>query len=177
MGCSYCKFALYIYMYIYIYIYVYIYIYICIYICIYIYIYIYVYIYICIYICIYMCIYIYMYIYMYIYICTSLIGSTGKKIVFAGDSAGGNFCITTCMKLKQLGIRLPDAILIIYPSTNLCGSVCPSRIMSIIDPILPLGVLLACQQVGHILYHCAILHTGMASFTRELQYLTIIYPQ
>ena len=82
-----------------------------------------------------------------------VIGSTGEKIVFVGDSAGGNFCLTACMKLKQLGIRLPHALLVAYPSTNLRSSVCPSRIMSIIDPILPLGVMVACQQVS-LLWFC-----------------------
>lgn len=74
-------------------------------------------------------------------------GTTGERIMFVGDSSGGNFAITTAMKLKELGIRLPDAILALYPSTNVCTAACPSRVMSLVDPILPLGVLVACQQV------------------------------
>ena len=68
--------------------------------------------------------------------------------MFMGDSAGGNFVITTAMKLKELGIRLPDAILSVYPSTNITSSASPSRIMGIVDPILPVGTLIACQQVN-----------------------------
>lgn len=67
--------------------------------------------------------------------------------MFVGDSSGGNFSLTASMKLKELGIRLPDAMLIVYPSTNLSTAACPSRIISMVDPILPLGVMLACQQV------------------------------
>lgn len=67
--------------------------------------------------------------------------------MFVGDSSGGNLAITASMRLKQLGVRLPDAILAVYPSTNVCTAACPSRVVSIIDPILPLGVLMACQQV------------------------------
>lgn len=67
--------------------------------------------------------------------------------MFVGDSSGGNLAIAASMKLKELGIRLPDAILAVYPSTMVCTSSCPSRIMSLVDPILPLGVMVACQQV------------------------------
>ena len=67
--------------------------------------------------------------------------------MIVGDSSGGNFALTASMKLKELGIRLPDALLVVYPSTNLSTAVCPSRIISVVDPILPLGVLVACQQV------------------------------
>lgn len=67
--------------------------------------------------------------------------------MIVGDSSGGNLALTTSMRLKELGIRLPDALLIVYPSTNLGTAVCPSRIISVVDPILPLGVLVACQQV------------------------------
>ena len=80
----------------------------------------------------------------------SIAGSTGERIVFVGDSSGANLAITTAMKLKELGIRLPDAILMVYPSTNVTTSSCPSRIMSLVDPILPLGVMVACQQVSKL---------------------------
>ena len=70
--------------------------------------------------------------------------------MFVGDSSGGNLAITATMKLKSLGVRLPDSILIVYPSTNVSSSACPSRIMSIIDPILPLGIMVACQQVRNL---------------------------
>lgn len=70
--------------------------------------------------------------------------------MFVGDSSGGNLALTVSMKLKELGIRLPDAMLIVYPSTNLGTAACASRIISAVDPILPLGVMLACQQVSSI---------------------------
>ena len=72
--------------------------------------------------------------------------------MLVGDSAGGNFSITSAMKLKQLGIRQPTAVLSLYPSINLTSGISPSRISSIVDPILPLGVLIACQHVS--LAHC-----------------------
>ncbi len=63
-----------------------------------------------------------------------------------GDSAGGNFSITVAMKAKELGIRVPDAILSVYPTTNSTSAACASRILAVVDPILPLGILVACQQ-------------------------------
>ena len=77
-------------------------------------------------------------------------GTIGERIVFVGDSAGGSFAISVAMKLKQLGLRLPNAILSVYPSLNCKSSGSPSRLTGIVDPILPLGVLLACKEVPTI---------------------------
>lgn len=74
-------------------------------------------------------------------------GTTAERIVLVGDSAGGNFAFTLCMKLKELGLRMPDSIVSIYPNVNATTSVTPSRISALWDPILPLGVMLACQAV------------------------------
>ena len=75
-------------------------------------------------------------------------GTTGERIVLVGDSAGGNFAFGVCMKLKELGLRMPDSILSIYPNVNASTSATPSRITALWDPILPLGVMLACQAVS-----------------------------
>ena len=80
-------------------------------------------------------------------------GTTGERIVLVGDSSGGNFAFGVCMKLKELGLRMPDSILSIYPNVNASSSATPSRITALWDPILPLGVMLACQAVsnnGHV---------------------------
>ncbi len=50
------------------------------------------------------------------------------------------------MKAKELGIRVPDAILSVYPTTNSTSAACASRVLAVVDPILPLGILVACQQ-------------------------------
>ena len=77
----------------------------------------------------------------------SLPGSTAEQVVFVGDSAGGNFVIAAAMKLAQLGLRLPDSIVSCYPATNLTSSISPSRFLSLMDILLPIGVLISCQQV------------------------------
>lgn len=79
------------------------------------------------------------------------VGTTADRIVLVGDSAGGNFAFALSMKLKELGIRMPDSIISIYPNVNATTSVTPSRISALWDPILPLGVMLACQAVSKVL--------------------------
>ena len=109
-------------------------------------------------------------------------GTTGEQIVFAGDSAGGTFVITASMKLKELGLRLPDRILSCYPSTITRTSASPSRFMTLVDPILPIGILLSCQQV-HTLYtvHVCLyicIHENLSSLrTIKLSWRTCVeYP-
>ena len=81
-------------------------------------------------------------------------GTTGERIILVGDSSGGNFAFGVCMKLKELGLRMPDSILSIYPNVNASSSVTPSRITALWDPILPLGVMLACQAVRNYIILC-----------------------
>ncbi|XP_051901453.1 hormone-sensitive lipase isoform X2 [Pristis pectinata] len=73
-----------------------------------------------------------------------LLGSTGERICLAGDSAGGNLCITVCMQAASYGVRLPDGIMVAYPATLLQATASPSRLLTFIDPLLPLSVLSRC---------------------------------
>lgn len=71
-------------------------------------------------------------------------GSTAERVCLAGDSAGGNLCITVSMKALTAGIRVPDGIMAAYPATLLTTDASPSRLLTLIDPLLPLGVLSRC---------------------------------
>ncbi|KAM3858603.1 lipase, hormone-sensitive a [Diretmus argenteus] len=73
-----------------------------------------------------------------------LLGSTAERVCLAGDSAGGNLCITVSMKAIASGIRVPDGIMAAYPATLLTTDASPSRLLTLIDPVLPLGVLAKC---------------------------------
>nr|XP_057902740.1 lipase, hormone-sensitive a isoform X2 [Doryrhamphus excisus]XP_057902741.1 lipase, hormone-sensitive a isoform X2 [Doryrhamphus excisus]XP_057902742.1 lipase, hormone-sensitive a isoform X2 [Doryrhamphus excisus]XP_057902743.1 lipase, hormone-sensitive a isoform X2 [Doryrhamphus excisus] len=73
-----------------------------------------------------------------------LLGSTAQRVCLAGDSAGGNLCITVSMKAMTCGIRVPDGIMVAYPATLLTTDASPSRLLTLIDPLLPLGVLAKC---------------------------------
>ncbi|XP_053718099.1 lipase, hormone-sensitive a isoform X1 [Synchiropus splendidus] len=73
-----------------------------------------------------------------------MLGSTAERVCLAGDSAGGNLCITVSMKALCNGIRVPDGIMAAYPATLLTTDASPSRLLTLIDPLLPLGVLTKC---------------------------------
>ncbi|CAJ1082797.1 lipase%2C hormone-sensitive a [Xyrichtys novacula] len=73
-----------------------------------------------------------------------LLGSTAERVCLAGDSAGGNLCITVCMKAMSSGIRVPNGVMVAYPATLLTTDASPSRLLTLIDPLLPLGVLAKC---------------------------------
>lgn len=72
------------------------------------------------------------------------LGTTGERIVVTGDSAGGNMLIAMTLKLKELGIRLPDLLVPVYPTTLVKTDISPSRLLSVMDPVLPIGVLISC---------------------------------
>lgn len=48
------------------------------------------------------------------------------------------------MKAISSGIRVPDGIMAAYPATLLTTDASPSRLLTLIDPLLPLGVLTKC---------------------------------
>ncbi|XP_077115998.1 hormone-sensitive lipase isoform X2 [Ranitomeya variabilis] len=73
-----------------------------------------------------------------------LLGSTGERICLAGDSAGGNLCITVSLRAASVGVRLPDGIMVAYPATLLQATASPSRLLTLMDPLLPLSVLSKC---------------------------------
>ncbi|KAM5134173.1 hormone-sensitive lipase isoform 1-T1 [Callospermophilus lateralis] len=74
----------------------------------------------------------------------ALLGSTGERICLAGDSAGGNLCFTVALRAAAYGVRVPDGIMAAYPATMLQSAASPSRLLSLMDPLLPLSVLSKC---------------------------------
>jgi epsilon-lactone hydrolase len=62
-------------------------------------------------------------------------GMTAQNIVVAGDSAGGNLTITTMMKLRENGERLPVAAACLSPVVDLSGQ--GSSFKGFNDPLLP----------------------------------------
>ncbi|XP_030875147.1 hormone-sensitive lipase isoform X1 [Leptonychotes weddellii] len=74
----------------------------------------------------------------------ALLGSTGERICLAGDSAGGNLCFTVSLRAAAYGVRVPDGIMAAYPATMLQSTSSPSRLLSLMDPLLPLSVLTKC---------------------------------
>jgi acetyl esterase/lipase len=48
-------------------------------------------------------------------------GIAAKSIVIGGDSAGGNLTLTTALKLKELGLPQPAALVCLSPATDMEG--------------------------------------------------------
>jgi monoterpene epsilon-lactone hydrolase len=62
-------------------------------------------------------------------------GFSARNIVIAGDSAGGNFAITSMIKLRDEGIPLPAAAACLSPVADLSKK--PASDHDIKDPLLP----------------------------------------
>lgn len=72
------------------------------------------------------------------------LGWTGERICFAGDSAGGNLTLAVTIHAIRCNIRVPDGILGVYPSVLISLVPSPSRLLSVMDPLLPVGIMLKC---------------------------------
>jgi len=72
------------------------------------------------------------------------LGTTGKRIIVAGDSAGGNLVASATLKTITSSIRKPDAVVLSYAALLIQFYPSPSRLLSLIDPLLMFGILLRC---------------------------------
>ncbi|XP_014668106.1 PREDICTED: hormone-sensitive lipase-like [Priapulus caudatus] len=73
-----------------------------------------------------------------------LLGSTGERICVVGDSAGGNLVTALTLRAITNGVRVPDGLLTIYTPFVALYTPSPSRLLSMLDPLLPLGILARC---------------------------------
>ncbi|XP_067674831.1 hormone-sensitive lipase-like [Haliotis asinina] len=72
------------------------------------------------------------------------LGTTGERICVGGDSAGGNLMISTAMRAAEFGIRCPDGIMAAYTPVLVRYTPSPSRLLCLMDPLLPVGILSRC---------------------------------
>ncbi|KAK7105785.1 hypothetical protein V1264_017119 [Littorina saxatilis] len=72
------------------------------------------------------------------------LGSTGERIVLAGDSAGGNLIVSTAMRAASFDIRRPDGLLAVYTPVLVRYTPSPARLLALMDPLLPAGILSRC---------------------------------
>lgn len=77
---------------------------------------------------------------------SSLLGTTGKRIILAGDSAGANLILGCTMKCIETGIRRPDGIFMAYCPTLVDFVPSPARLLSLMDPLLPFGFMMQCLK-------------------------------
>lgn len=75
-----------------------------------------------------------------------LLGSTCEKVVFVGDSAGANICLAALLKCIDMKIRKPDGIFIAYCPVLVGFDPSPSRLLCMMDPLLPFGFMMRCLK-------------------------------
>ncbi|VUZ56771.1 unnamed protein product [Hymenolepis diminuta] len=70
------------------------------------------------------------------------------QVVICGDSAGGNLSLGVCLRAAALGLKAeasrPGGALIAYAPAMLAYVPSPSRMLSICDPLLPIGIISRC---------------------------------
>ncbi|VVC30257.1 Hypothetical protein CINCED_3A008389 [Cinara cedri] len=76
----------------------------------------------------------------------AFLGSTAKRIIMAGDSAGGNLSACVALKCIELNIRIPDSLFLVYFPCAIAWSPTPARFLSLIDPLIPLGFMTNCLK-------------------------------
>ncbi|GMT07176.1 hypothetical protein PENTCL1PPCAC_29350, partial [Pristionchus entomophagus] len=75
----------------------------------------------------------------------ALLGWTGEKLCMVGDSAGGNLIMSVNLRLLQLNVaRKPDGIVPVYTPFLFQYLPSPSRLLSMMDPLLHMGIVLRC---------------------------------
>ncbi|GAB1866183.1 Hormone-sensitive lipase [Camponotus japonicus] len=77
---------------------------------------------------------------------STLLGSTAEKVIFVGDSAGGNLNLGANLKCLQLNIKRPDGIFVAYAPILIDFIPSPSRMLCLTDTLLPFGFMVRCLK-------------------------------
>lgn len=75
-----------------------------------------------------------------------LLGTTGEKIILAGDSAGANLNLGCAMRCIEMGVRRPDGIFLAYCPVLIGFVPSPARMLCLMDPLLPFGFMMRCLK-------------------------------
>ncbi len=70
------------------------------------------------------------------------------RVVVCGDSAGGNLTLGVCLRAASLRLSaaeaMPAGAMVAYAPTLVAYVPSPSRMLSISDPLLPIGIIARC---------------------------------
>lgn len=77
----------------------------------------------------------------------------GECIIGAGDSAGANLILATSLRCIEMGIPPPKGLFLAYAPMYLSLTMSPSRLLSMMDPLLPYGFMVRLLK-GKINYFC-----------------------
>ncbi|XP_030747220.1 hormone-sensitive lipase isoform X2 [Sitophilus oryzae] len=74
------------------------------------------------------------------------LGSSGEKIITAGDSAGANLLLSLILKCIHTGVPTPHGMFAAYVPTLVKFVPSPARLLCMMDPLLPFGFLMRCLK-------------------------------
>ena len=77
-------------------------------------------------------------------VCVCVSGTKAQCVCLVGDSAGATLAVATTLRALSSAVRRPDAVLSVYGCMLVRYAASPSRLLSLMDPLLPLGVLPKC---------------------------------
>lgn len=82
-----------------------------------------------------------------------ILGQPLKKLIVAGDSAGGNLSMGVCSRAIVDKIRIPDALVLSYPVTLLSSAPSTGRLISLLDPLVNFAFLKMCgdSYLGNVM--------------------------
>lgn len=66
--------------------------------------------------------------------------------------AGGNLAAAVVIRAIEEKVRVPDGLVLVYPALYMACVPSPSRLLTLIDPMLPLTTVRNCFNVRHILH-------------------------
>jgi hormone-sensitive lipase len=69
-----------------------------------------------------------------------------KKIIIAGDSAGGNLALVLTGMIIKEGLPIPYGVYTAYPACNLEKKFSPSKLRAFTDPLLNPPMMLLCLK-------------------------------
>ena len=85
-----------------------------------------------------------------------------------GDSAGGNLAIAIAMRAVSMNIRLPEGIQTTYGCQLVRYTPSPSRMMALMDPLLPLGIISRCLAGKYTTQERCPVYVVKMSYTKEM---------
>lgn len=78
------------------------------------------------------------------------LGTTAQRVILAGDSAGGNLVTALALRCALENVRMPNAVFAFYPALQVQFAVSASRLLSVMDPLLPEVGLSRAKIVKHL---------------------------
>ncbi|RWS04716.1 hormone-sensitive lipase-like protein [Dinothrombium tinctorium] len=102
-----------------------------------------------------------------------LLGFNPENIILCGDSAGGSLIIALTLVLndvrKKIDVKMPKEIVAIYPLTLLRLNPSPSRIFTLFDTFLTVGVVLCVADAYSRIVNCDLdfAQNDSADFNKE----------